>query len=584
MKPIRLILLLLTAVGFSTQSCKEDFLDYTPQGALSEEVLATKAGVTSLLIGAYAALDGQGAYGGNISGGTAWATPPDNWIYGSEYGGEAHANALATSIEATNAFFNEKWKADYAGVSRCNAVLRVVVKANDMTDAEKNNVIGQARFLRGYFYFDLKKMFNMVPWIDETMTEYKQPNDKDIWPNVMADFKFGMDNMPEIQKDAASANKWAAAAFLAKSYLYQHKYAEAKALFDQVITSGKTAKGLAYDLNPEFEDNYRPEKELTSPEALFSVEMSANVGNGTIATANQGSMLNFPINSPFRCCGNFMPSFDLVNSFRTNPATGLPYLDEYNANAIKSDQGILSTQPFTPDAGTVDPRLDWTAGRRGLPFKDWGLMPGQAWIRNQSATGPYVNLKNIYWKATSDKYYDGISWAPGSAINYIVIGFADVLLMAAETEVQLGNLDKAQTYVNRVRNRAANPAGFLYKYLDDAKPEAGFSKTPAANYKVAPYPTGTFAAGGKDFALKAVYFERKLELAMQGHRFFDLVRWGIADKMLNSYYAYESKLVTETIGMSFIPNKNEYYPIPQAQIDISTINGKPTLIQNPGYK
>lgn len=584
MKAFKTILLTCLAAGLSLQSCQEKFLDYTPQGALGEDLLATKDGVNSLLIGAYAALDGQGNYGLNINGGTAWAVGPDNAIYGSGYGGESHAMPLSTSVEPINEFLNERWKASYAGVSRCNAVLRVAAKTTELSDAELKNIIGQARFLRGHYYFELKRMYNMVPWIDENTTDFKQPNDKDIWPLIEGDFKYAVENITATQPEAGRINKTAAQAYLGKVYLYQKKYPEAKANFDLVINGGVTSRGKKVDLNPEFEDNHRPEKELDSPEALFSIDMAANVGNGTIATANQGSMLNFPINSPFGCCGNFLPSIDLVNSFRTNPETGLPYLDDYNKHEVKADIGILSSQPFTPDAGTLDPRLDWTAGRRGIPFKDWGLMPGNNWIRNSVATGPYVNLKNIYWNATKNLYYDGTAWAPGSAINYNVISFADVLLLAAETEAQLGNPDVAQAYVNRIRTRAANPKGFLYKYKDDAKPELGFSTTPAANYLIKLYPQGNFKAGGKEHALKAIYFERKIELAMQGHRFFDLVRWGLANSFLNAYYAYEVTKVTEVTGMKFTPNKNEYYPIPQTQIDISTMNGQPTLKQNPGYQ
>nr|WP_295931744.1 RagB/SusD family nutrient uptake outer membrane protein [uncultured Dyadobacter sp.] len=584
MKAFKTIFLIGLAASLSLQSCKEEFLDYTPQGALGEDLLATKEGVNALLIGAYAALDGQGNYGLNINGGTAWAVGPDNAIYGSGYGGESHAMPLSTSVEPINEFLNERWKASYAGVSRCNAVLRVAAKTSGLTDAELKNIIGQARFLRGHYYFELKRMYNMVPWIDEGTTDFKQPNDKDIWPQIVEDFKYAVENVTATQPEAGRINKTTAHAYLGKVYLYQKDYANAKKEFDEVITNGITSRGRKVDLNPEFEDNHRPEKELESPEALFSIDMAANVGNGTIATANQGSMLNFPINSPFGCCGNFLPSIDLVNSFRTNAATGLPYLDDYNKHEVKADIGILSSQPFTPDAGTLDPRVDWTAGRRGIPFKDWGLMPGNNWIRNSVATGPYVNLKNIYWNATKNLYYDGTAWAPGSAINYNVISFADVLLLAAEAEAQLGNLDVAQTYVNRVRTRAANPKGFVYKYKDDSKPELGFSATPAANYLIKLYPEGSFKAGGKDHALKAIYFERKLELAMQGHRFFDLVRWGLADSFMNAYYAYEVTKVSEVTGMKFISNKNEYYPIPQTQIDISTVNGKPTLTQNPGYQ
>ena len=263
----------------------------------------------------------------------------------------------------------------------------------------------------------------------------------------------------------------------------------------------------------------------------------------------------------------------------------MPYINDYNAHAVKNDQGIPSNQPFTPDTGPLDPRLDWTAGRRALPYHDWGYHPGSAWVRSpgQTYAGPYSPKKNIYWQATQDIYSDQSSWAPGTAINYNVIRFADVLLMAAEAEAQLGNLAQAETYVNLVRARAADPVNYLYRYRNDNDPVAGFSTTPAANYKIAVYPTGTFAGLGKSGALNAIYFERKLELAMEGHRFFDLVRWGIAQQTLKAYFAYESTLTTDIRGGNFAANKNEYYPIPQRQIDLSRQGGTSSLRQNQGY-
>ena len=166
----------------------------------------------------------------------------------------------------------------------------------------------------------------------------------------------------------------------------------------------------------------------------------------------------------------------------------------------------------------------------------------------------------MYWQATQDIYSDQHSWAPGTAINVQVIRFADVLLMAAEAEAQAGSLDKAQEYVNLVRARAAKPESMVYTYKSDSNPLGGFSTTPAANYKIAVYPAGSFSGKGKDGALKAIYFERKLELAMEGHRFFDLSRWGIADTALNSYLTFESKQTPDVSGGKFTKGVNELLP------------------------
>jgi len=568
-------------------SCTDNFLDQPALGALSEDVIANKEGADKLLIGAYAALDGQG-FGGN-----PWEAAPDNWVYGTVAGGEASKGSFGGDQPAidqivkfisnpSNGFYNSKWKAAYEGVTRANNTLKLLAIATDITVEEGDNMAAQARFLRGHYYFELKKMFNNVPWVDETTEDPKQPNDVDIWPNIEADFKFAFENLPATQGDFARANKWAAAAYLGKTYLYQKKFPEAKDIFTEVINSGINPEGVKYELIDRFSDNFDAAEENNS-ETVFDIQMVANDGTGTIANANQGGMLNFPYNSPFRCCGFYQPSQDLVNSYKTDPATGLPNLTAYNQDPVKSDMGITSSEAFTPYTGTLDPRLDWTVGRRGVPYHDWGKHPGAAWIREQTYGGPYAPKKNIYRQATQDLYSDQSSWAPGTALNVRVIRFADVLLMAAEAEAEAGSLDVALGYVNQIRQRAANPDGFLNQYIDDSDPLAGFNEGAyAANYIVSDYTIVDF--GSKEMALDRIYFERKLELAMEGHRFFDLVRWGIAEQTLNAYFDYQGDLTTDVRGAKFIPGKSEYYPIPQAQIDLSVgADGEPTLKQNPGY-
>src|SRR5690606_27818886 len=172
---------------------------------------------------------------------------------------------------------------------------------------------------------------------------------------------------------------------------------------------------------------------------------------------------------------------------------------------------------------------------------------------------------------------------PGTAINVLLIRFADVLLMAAEAEAHVGTLEKAQEYVNLVRARAADKESWLYKYKNPSDPLEGFSETPAATYTISTYPPGYFNGLGIDEALRAIYFERKIELAMEGYRFFDLSRWGIAEETLNSYFEYEGSIRTDVRGGKFINGKNEYFPIPNLQIDLSKSESCPLLEQIPGY-
>lgn len=589
MKKIKYIFVIAGAILFTAFiSCKKEFLQEPVKGALSDKILSNKIGVEKLLIGAYADLDGV------VNGGEARESPPDNWMYGSIAGGDAHKGSFGGDLPAiaqimtfiadgSNGYFNSKWSAVYDGVTASNSVLTILGRAKDISDEDRKNIVAQARFLRGHYYLELKKMFNMVPWIDETTIDFNQPNDQDIWPKIEEDFKFAFDNLPSIQAQVGRANKWAAGAYLGKTYLYQKKYNEAKTMFDDVILNGQTSNGLKYGLSKKFEDNFDAATK-NNKESVFAVQMTAHDGTNSIANSNNGGMIAFPGGSaPFRRDGGFhQPSIELVNSYRTN-ASGLPMIHGYNQMAVKNDMGLLSSDAFTPDAGSLDPRLDWTVGRRAIPFHDWGYYPGASWVLAQSYSGPYGPKKNAYWKATQNLYADQSSWAPGTAINVLLIRFADVLLMAAEAEANAGSLDKAQEYVNLVRARAADKDGWLYDYINPSNPLEGFSNTPAANYTISTYPAGYFDEIGKDEALRAIYFERKLELAMEGHRFFDLSRWGIAEETLNNYFDYEGTILTDVRGAKFIKGKNEYFPIPNLQIDLSKSASGPLLKQNPGY-
>jgi len=575
-------------LGNLLSSCKKEFLNQEPLSELTEEQLKTKDGINALLVGTYSALHGQ-RDDDAIGGGGPWEAAPDNWIYGSVAGGDAHKgsdggdqpaiNEIARlSFDASNGFFNSKWRATFEGITRANNTLRLLAQVEDYSDSERALIAAQARFLRAHFYFELKKMYNKVPWIDETTESVYQPNTTDIWPNIEADFQYAYDNLPPTQPEVGRVNKWAAAAYLAKAYLYQKKFAEARSIFTEVIDNGVTSNGLKYDL-VKFENNFDAATK-NNAESVFAIQMVANDGTNSITFANSGGKLNFPYESPFRCCGFYQPTQDLVNSYRTDPGTGLPYLTGYNNTPVKNDMGVSSASSFTPDNASLDPRLDWTVGRRGIPFHDWGYHPGQRWIREQPSAGPYSNKKNIYWQATQDIYADQSSWAPGTAINVLIIRFADVLLMAAEAEAQGGSLSQAQAYVNRVRRRAADPTGWLYDYVNPSAPTAGFSTKPAANYKVSEYPAGYFSS--MDVALQAIYFERKLELAMEGHRFFDLSRWGILQTTMNAFYKYEGTITTD-VRDATAGTRYNYFPIPQGQIDLSIVNGEATLEQNTGY-
>ncbi|MGV3560462.1 RagB/SusD family nutrient uptake outer membrane protein [Larkinella arboricola] len=574
MKKIFMLTSLLTA-GLVT-SCSESFLDVRPQGVASLQQLSNKNGVNALLIGAYSLLDGIG------SGTTDWHAAVSNWVYGGVASDDAYKGTDAsdqpeiTGIERYEVqpgfvHMRGKWRHVYDAISRCNEVIQTVALASDMTDAEKTLVIAQARFLRGHYHFEAKKMWNMVPYIDDKIykatdpNSTKVPNNKDIWPNIADDFKFAVENLPETQVQKGRATKFAAMAFLAKTYLFQRKYAEAKPLLEGIVNSGK------YRL-VDYLDNFRAATN-NNAESIFEVQFSVNDGtNGN--NGNAGETLNWPYFSGAPgggCCGFYQPSLNLVNAFKTD-ANGLPLLNTFNDTDLKSDQGLKITDPYTPDMQTpVDPRLDHTVGRRGIPFLDWGPMPGVTWVRDQVYAGPYTGKKWMYFKSEEGTNTHSTN-KRRVANNYRMIRYAHVLLWLAEVETEVGSLEKAREYVNMIRKRAQT-----------SMPVSMVDGKPAANYLVNEYPAGSPAFASKAEAWKAVRHEERLEFAMEGHRFFDLVRWGVAAETISQYLSVESKKRAYLNGAAFTKGKHEYFPLPVDEINNSYLDGKPTLVQNPGY-
>lgn len=560
-------------VGYA---CKDSFLEVAPTGSLSKAQLTSKAGLDGSLISAYAQLS---ALGQTHSG-------PSNWLIGSIRGGDANKGTdpgdgtemipiQRFSYNSTDAVAGNVYQSYFEGVSRANAVLALLKEAQPSVKAEDIKMMSaEARFLRGHFYFQLKRNFNMVPYVDETKTLAngldKVKNDVELWPKIEDDFKAAYADLPETSSAVGRANKWAAASYLAKVYLYEKKYAEAKALFDLIIANGKTAGGKKYALLPKYSDLYRVAND-NNAESVFAVQATVKSGNGN--NANADLQLNFIQGvDPGTCCGFFQPSFEFVNSFRTD-AKGLPLLDgSYNsaANAVKNDMGIKSDVAFTPDSGPLDPRLDHSVGRRGIPFLDWGNHTGFSMIRNQPNGGPYSPKKYIFTKAEKAA---GLTETGGwghqtyNAYNVTIIRFADVLLMAAEAEIEVGSLAKALEYTNMVRGRAANASDYV---MIDGKP--------AANYKIAVY--DSFPT--KEFARSAVRFERRMELGMEGYRFYDLVRWGEDVAAINKYLQYDQVLLPGALGGAKYEAKYALFPIPQSQIDL--LNSTEVILkQNPGY-
>lgn len=610
----KLFLLLLLIISLSVFTCRKSdkVIPKTPVDSLIVNTPANKTGVDNLLLNAYGLLDG--VY--TTQPGAPWETGTDNWLYGSVTGGDAHkgVNATdqtdATSIERfsptnLNNWLDPKWQVNITGIHYANAVINELplVKDGSVSAAYKAEVTAEARFLRSFYEFELAKLWRNVPYIDETAVYNKGysnvSNPGPIWDKIEADFSAAMNALPNTQSLLGRPNKYAAEAFLVKTLMFDHKYMQAKPLLVDLIANGVTSGGIKYGLVP-YANNFNPSTK-NGAEGVFVIEASVHDGsNGE--DGNAGDMLNFPMHGPTSCCGDFQPSFSFVNAFKTDPVTGLPLLDTYNNSDLKNDEGISSSAPFTPAIATVDSRLDWSVGRRGIPYLDWGLMPGNDWISDQANEGPYVNIKSVYYQAaqaSTSETYQGWATNQSTSNSYNAIRFADVLLWAAEVEMETGSLQTAENYVNMIRARAADPSGWVHTYIDPANPMGGFTNTPAANYMVGLYgaaggnPATGFAAGGQAYARKAVYFERMLELGMEGHRFFDLQRWdglfggpagsNFMANTINAYLTHETAVpnfqYVTVSGAKFIPGQNELYPIPQSQITLT--QGK--IKQNLGY-
>jgi hypothetical protein len=575
-------------------ACKDDFLESKAIGGLGEENLKTKEGIEGTLIGAYSLLDGTGSVTNN------WQAAGSNFVFGSITSDDAYKGSEPSDQPSmlimeryetlpSTGFMNEKWRTLYDGVARANDVLRFM-KDVDLAEADAQRISGEARFLRGHYHFDARQIYEKVPYVDENTVSFsdlstaKVPNDKEVWPMIEADFQYAIASLPETQSDAGRANKSAAKAYLAKVYMFQGKYAEALPLLNDVINSGVTARGVKYNLETNFSDIYRIENK-NNEEIVFAYQSSVNDGANAV-NANAAEVLNYPHNTgPGGCCGFHQPSQNLVNSYKVD-ALGLPLLDTYNQSDLKNDNGIKAGAQFMPDTETpVDPRLDLTVGRRGIPFYDWGVHPGEAWVRQQSQMGPYTPKKKIFRKSDVGQYTDGTSWTPGyNAQTHAIIRFAEVLLWAAEAEAEIGSLPRATELVNMVRQRAANEVimGRVTGYEKDEDGNTDYTKPiidqsqPAANYKVGQYPI--FAS--QDYARQAIRFERKIELAMEGQRFFDLVRWGVAAEVLNDYLAVEATKRPYLQGARFTKGQDEYFPIPEQQIIQSQVNGQSVLVPN----
>lgn len=583
-----LLIISFSTIVFSTMiSCSEDFLYKEPQGVVSTESLNTVEGVNLLLVGAYSLLDGAGSVSG-WPGGHAYAASIRNWVWDTAsddaYKGTAQGDfETAGEVERyiaqpTNQLIEQKWYVMYDGVSRSNDALRALAIAQENISADEIKLLeGQAKFLRGFFHFRLQRMHFQVPYISEDIESPELVvNDHAIWDEIEADLQFAIDNLPPdgFPGEPGRPTSWAAMAIKAYVHLHQQEYSEAKPLLDNIINSGR------FDLVDNYTDNYKASTE-NNIESLFEIQSAVNDGTGIGNNGNADSWTTNPLDPTTpTCCGMYQPSQDLVNAFRTD-ANGLPLLGiggpKYNDDNMTNDMNLPSDQDFIPETGNLDPRLDHTIARRGIPYLDWGVHYGASFIRAQANGGPYYTKKQMFSQAERD-FASHSSFARATSINFRAYRFSHVLLWRAEVAVEEGDLATAMELVNRVRRRASNElvmgkvntTNFTPGYVLDVD-----DTQPAANYLVEEYTSFP----DQVYAREAVRMELRLETALEGNRFFDLRRWGILDQVLPTYVEKEVMFRSVMQGASFNLDQNDHWPLPQSQIDIQT----GVLIQDPAY-
>lgn len=557
-------------LGLLTFSSCEDALDYTPTGVLSSSDLTSPTAIEGLVTAAYAAI-GNGDMIGPIY---------SNWVYGSVRSDDAYKGGGGTgdvgeidalehynlTTPAIGAFVTRTWQNLFKSISRANVALRAVNTLSETNYPNKKIRLAELRFLRAHSYFTMKLLYKNIPIFDETASEQdilKVPNtlsNEESWNKIAADFQYAIDNLPATQSEFARANKLAAQAYLAKLRLYQayeqdnnHKVTninktrlqEVVTLTQAVISSGK------YRLSSDIAENFLPETE-NGPESIFAIQFTVNDGT-TAGRMSYEDGLNYPHGaSQYGCCGFHAGSQNLVNAHTTD-ANGWPNFDTFNDKIAD-----LSIQ-------TVDPRLDHTIGIDGHPYKYDNTKPfSNSWVRDAGVYGNFHTMR-FQQLATSGSYFK-LGPFMGTAKNYDIIRYDDVLLMQAEAYIQLGQQASALPLINQIRERAAASTGRLKKA----------DGTFASKYNVKPYSTTGWT---QDFAFKALQWERRLEFATEGSRFFDLVRWGIAEPTLNAYITKEKVRRTFLATAKFTAGRDEYLPIPQAEITFT--NG--LYKQNPGY-
>lgn len=535
----------ILSMGMTMNSC-EDMLDTKPQGTFTDEQIGDEEAL-DLMTSAYASLLNH-----YFSNNESFAGPINNWVFdvrsddalkggdGVTMEGYIHQLEIG-NVQSDNDVVTFKWRNNYYSISRCNTAIRGIQASTSISDQEKNSYVAEMKTLRAYFYFDMLRIFEKFPYFDETVVNPSecradQYSREQIAEFIKQDLRDSYEILPPTQAEVGRFNRYVAAALLARVDLFTSDWAEAETYAGYVIDSHQ------YELYPNFLDMSKPEYN-NQYESILAIQFSSanspdqyNYNNCLNCTWSEGNLY-----------GNgddfYLASQDLVNAFRTDE-NGLPYLD-----GAPDDQNV-DRADFE---GNIDPRLDFTVGRIGMPWRSHQY--NEKWCRNLELYGQYSG-KKPYPAPESPYVKPGIVPWGASSLNGLLIRYADVLLMKAEALIEQNkDLEEARTLINDVRRKAARSVDASYEPID--------CNPMVASYKVSEYPA---TGWNQDYARKAVRMERRLELAMEGLRWFDLVRWGTVVETVNNYYETEGKIRTYYQGAN-LSSDEIYFPIPVNQVD-----------------
>ncbi len=565
------------AVASVATSCS-DFLDeQVPQGTLTEDEVRDPKNVDNLIVSAYAGLLSIEDMNASFSLWNYDTRSDDAYVGGAEFsdGEPFHRLELGTGIQSTDWNIGSIWAKYYQFLSRINLSLDVLGSA-DQENAIIMQRTAEMKFLRAYGHFQLKRLFKNIPFVNKpNMTEEDYNNlrndeyiNDEGWQQIINDLEDAIKVLPETQAEKGRPSQAACAAFLAKVYLYK-AYRQDNASSHEVtgINEADLQKVLeytdpkfyrSYGLEPDLHNNFRPEEAYENgKESLWAIQYSKNDGT------NYGN-LNFANRLIVPCipkvhdagCDFYKPSHNLVNAYKTT-VEGLPMLDNY----ADADYEVGTMQ-------TVDPRLFVTVGVPGTPYMfnpTYMMSVSNTWSRSGGLYGYNVSLKQNVDPALTGTYLFLCDSQWASSMNRVVFRYADVLLMRAEAMAQLNRASEAIDLVNEVRERAAKMAKNSIV--------AGYAAQYNVHYAVSQYNT----VPSKDDAVKIVKFERRLELALEYERFFDLVRWGDANTVINAFYSSERSSMHFLDDANFHKNQNEYLPVPHEQIAASGGNYKQNI-------